>query len=577
MKRAAYLAVFLEFLACYFTTSPDYLSDTTSYANDAVLHAQGREAQFWDFGHLLWRPWAYAGHLLFGAWFARSFGDTPQQAVARFLIDTNFVCSALFLLLLVFLLGKVARPAIAAAVTFAISCSNPFLNYCHSGASYIPALLFSVIAICLLVEAAERKEQSRWLALLAGASFTIACALWFPFSFTGLGLLLVLFLWPSPGSGPTSEPNSSTTPEAMVPERPRRIRLLGTFLASLTVTLLVLFAAGAAAQGVSSISQLSAWISGSGHGWSQSKTALRAITGVARIVWDFGGDTILLKRWLFRDPYNPVNLRMVLFSMGWKLAVFYLGVAAMLWALFKRSQLGRDRRDLLLIFAGAGLPLLAFAIVLFEPSSPERFMPLLPFAGIGLAAVLENARSHMVASACVAILLVSSVVVNLAQKETVGDTRLAQAKARMEALNQVVQPGALVFVLTFNDDLSGLPAIRPLDHSLLTSRFKVSDTVEMATQRMLRWRAEFAERALDQWAGNHEVWISERLLASRPEARWLWVEADDPRIRWADLPATFSGLEFDAKVLGGNDGFLRVAQSENNRRRLATGFAETGQ
>src|ERR1700733_11856408 len=144
MKRAAYLAVFLEFLACYFTTSPDYLSDTTSYANDAVLHAQGREAQFWDFGHLLWRPWAYAGHLLFGAWFARSFGDTPQQAVARFLIDTNFVCSALFLLLLVFLLGKVARPAIAAAVTFAISCSNPFLNYCHSGASYIPALLFSV-------------------------------------------------------------------------------------------------------------------------------------------------------------------------------------------------------------------------------------------------------------------------------------------------------------------------------------------------------------------------------------------------------------------------------------------------
>jgi hypothetical protein len=574
MKRAAYLAVFLAFLACYFTTSPDYLSDTTSYANDAILHAQGREAQFWDFGHLLWRPWAYAGHVLFGAWFARSFGDTPQQSVVRFLIDTNFVCSILFLLLLIFLLCKVARPAIAAAVTFAISCSNPFLNYSHSGASYIPALLFSLVVVYLLVEAAERKEHSRWLALLAGASFTIACALWFPFSLTGLGLLLVLFLWPSPGSVPTLEPNSTAIPQANALERARRIRLAGTFLASLAVTLLSVFAAGAAAQGVSSISQLSAWISGSGHGWSQSKTALRAITGVARIVWDFGGDTILLKRWLFRDPYNPVNVRMVLFSMGWKLAVFYLGLAAMLWALFKRST---HRRDLLLIFAGAGLPLLAFAIVLFEPSSPERFMPLLPFAGLALAAVLKNARCHMVASACVAILLVSSVVVNLAQKETVGDTRLAQAKDRMEALNHVVQPGALVFVLTFNDDLSGLPAIRPLDHSLLTSRFKVSDTVEMATRRMLRWRAEFAERTIEQWAGNHEVWISERLLAARPEARWLWVEGDDPRIRWAELPAAFSRLEFDAKVLAGNDGFLRVTQSEDNRRRLATDLAQTGQ
>jgi hypothetical protein len=571
MKRAAYLIVFLAFLVCYFTTSPDYLSDTTTYANDAVLHAQGREAQFWDFGHLLWRPWADAGDLFLGAWFARSFGDTPQQAAARFLIATNFVCSALFLLLLIFLLSKVASSAIAAAVTFAISCTNPFLNYSHSGASYIPALLFSLVAVCLLVEAAERKEHSRWFALLAGISFTIACALWFPFSFTGLGLLLVLLLWPSPNYGA----NSRAIPQANPQERARRLRLLATFLSSLAITFLLVFASGAAAKGISSASQLRAWVSDSGHGWSQSKTALRAITGVARVAWDFGGDTVPLKRWLFSDPYNPVDLRAILFSMGWKLAVFYLGLAAMLWALFKRSEPGGDRRDLLLMFAGAGLPLLAFAIVLFEPSSPERFMPVLPFAGIALAAVLETSRGHMVASACVAVLLVSSVVVNLAQKENAGDARLSQARARMEALNQAVQPGALVFVLTFNDDLSGLPAIRPLDRSLLTSRFKVSDTVEMASRRIQHWRAEFAVRALKQWAGNHEVWISERMLASRPEARWLWVEGDDPRIRWSELPAAFSGLEFDARVLVGNDGFLRVAETEKNRHRLAA-LADTG-
>jgi hypothetical protein len=369
--------------------------------------------------------------------------------------------------------------------------------------------------------------------------------------------------------------------------RARRLRLLATFLCSLTVTFVLLFAAGAVTKGISTASQLSAWVLESGHGWSQSNTAMRAITGIARIVWEFGGDTILLKRWLFADPYNPVNIRMVLLSMGWKLAVFYLGLAAMLWALFKPAQaapsqkavsgfLLRDRRDLLLIFAGAGLPLLVFAIALFEPSSPERFMPLLPFAGVALAAVLENTRRHIVASVCVAILLVSATVFNLAQKETVGESRLAQTRARMEALNQTVKPGALVFVLTSTDDLFSLPAIRPLDHSLLTSRFKVTDTVELASQRVLRWRAEFAGRTLELWAGNNEVWISERLLASRPEARWLWVEGDDPRIRWSELPAAFSELEFDAKVGAGNDGFLRVTQNEANRGRLATDLADTG-
>ena len=566
MKRAAYIIVFLAFLVLYLTTSPDYLSDTTSYANDTVLHAQGRESQFWDFGHLLWRPWALAGLSLLGAWFERSFGDTPQQAAVRFLIGTNFVCSVLFLFLLLFLLNQLARPAIAAAITFAISCSNPFLNYCHSGASYIPALLFSLVAVCLLVEAVGRDEHSRICALLAGASFTVACALWFPFGFTGLGLLLVLYLWPSP----SSEVSPKAIPEANAPERARRLRLTAVFLSSLTVTFFFLFAAGAAAKGIASAAQLSAWISDSGHGWSQSKTAMRAITGVPRIVWDFGGDTILLKRWLFADPYNPANVRMVLFSIGWKLAVFYLGLAAMVWVLF------RERRDLLLMFAGAGLPLLVFSIVLFEPSSPERFMPFLPFVGIALAGVFENARRHIVAAGCVAVLLVSSVVFNLAQKRNIGDARLAQTRARIEALNQAVQPGALVFVLTFNDDLSGLPGTRPLDPSLVISRFKVSDTLEIANQRMLRWRAEFAERSLAQFAGDHEVWISERLLASRPEGRWLWVEGDDKRIRWPEVPAAFSGLEFDARVLEGNDGFLRVAQNEANRVRLASGFPDAG-
>jgi hypothetical protein len=345
------------------------------------------------------------------------------------------------------------------------------------------------------------------------------------------------------------------------------------------------FTIGAAAQPVSNMTDLASWMSISAHGWSQSRTALRAITGIARMVWDFGGDTVLMKRCLFGDPYNPVSVSTVLASLGWKMVVFYVGLAAMLVCLWRRAPadtrasggdqpVGEYRRGLLLVFAAAALPALIFAIAIFEPSSPERFMPLIPFAGLGLAASIEGTRQHVFASACVLALLVSSTAFNLAKTGAIGETRLAQAKERFRALDQSVQPGALVFVLTFNDDVMNFPAIRPLDRAFSTSNFRVADTVEIASSRMQHWRAEFCERTLEQWTTHHEVWITSRLLALRPEAAWRWVEGDDPRIKWADLPAAFSRLEVDRKVLEGNDGFVRVAESQANRDCLNRGLVD---
>ena len=175
MGRAAYLIIFLSFLACYFMTSSKYIGDTTRYASDVIGHVEGRETQFWEFGHLLWRPWGYVGHSLFGTWYAQSFGDTPVQAVTRFLIQTNFICSAVALLLLLSLLRKVADAWVAGAVVFAMSCSTSFLNYSHSGAPYIPGLLFSALTFLLLTTAAGYPRGGRRYALLAGVSFAITC------------------------------------------------------------------------------------------------------------------------------------------------------------------------------------------------------------------------------------------------------------------------------------------------------------------------------------------------------------------------------------------------------------------
>jgi hypothetical protein len=471
--------------------------------------------------------------------------------VARFFIHTNLVSSAAVLLLLAFLFRRVAGVWVACAVAFALSCSTSFLNYSHSGTPYISALLFSSAALLLLIRSSERPTHRRRNALLAGVSFAIACALWFPFAFTGLGLVAAIYFW------------LSNDPSWVHDEGRARRRMITSFLTSLIASALVLFAGGAVANGVDKVTELARWIVKSDNAWSQSGTAMRAVTGISRGVWDFGGETVLLKRWLFHDPYNPVRITSVIATLGTKLAIFYLGVAAALYVLWK------ERRETLFILSAAILPLVLFAIGLFEPSSPERFLPVFAFAYLAFAIVVSNARRHRVPFAIVAILLLSTTLVNLTLNSAfAGGDHSADARRRIEALRNRVQPGALVTVLTLNDDVYRLRLTRPLDRSLTSARFRVVDAVVVANRNTPRWRGIFAEEALGWWARHREVWISERLLAQRPDAHWLWVEGDDRRVRWAELPAAFSQLETDMHMMRGMDGFLRVAQTAANRERL---------
>jgi hypothetical protein len=396
-SKAPHLAVFLLFLACYRSTSPDSIGDTVRYVADAVGHAQGRETQFWEFGHLLWRPWAYVGYLFAGNCYAQLFGDTPAQAVARFLIQTNFICSVMALMLLLSILRKIVNAGIAVAAVFAMNCSAAFIYYSHSGAPYIPALLFSTIAFWLLTLAAECPAKGRRYAFLAGVSFTLACGLWFPYALSGLGMLAVLYRWPSRNSGEMSK------------VRIVRRHLIRVFLCSLAASALPLFLAGAAAKGIGSFGQLWQWIRESDNGWQQSGRLMRAVTGLPRSVWNLGTDTILLKRWLRSDPFNPVSIyRVWAFRLAGKLIAYYLGVGAAVWVVWK------ERRSALFMLVAAGLPMLLFAVALLEPSSSERFLPVFPFAFLVFAVALGEARRHRVASACAAVFLGGMIVSNLA-------------------------------------------------------------------------------------------------------------------------------------------------------------------
>ena len=68
--KLIYLAAIGLFLLFYSVMSPEYIGDTYRYAHDVTSHAEGVDVPFWEFAHLLWRPWWYLGLKLFGSSFA---------------------------------------------------------------------------------------------------------------------------------------------------------------------------------------------------------------------------------------------------------------------------------------------------------------------------------------------------------------------------------------------------------------------------------------------------------------------------------------------------------------------------
>jgi hypothetical protein len=92
--------------------------------------------------------------------------------------------------------------------------------------------------------------------------------------------------------------------------------------------------------------------------------------------------------------------------------------------------------------------------------------------------------------------------------------------------------------------------------------------VEPATLRVLTWREEFAQEALGAWAAGGDVWVSRRVWLQTPRPEWNWVEGDDPRVTWEEIPRFFVPLETD-QATGGADDFVRLKHNPANTTILA--------
>ncbi len=545
------------YAAVIMLTRPLDLGDTIFYV-DPILDMARRPSPaafraMLDFGHLLWRP---LGWLAFDALRAGAPGGAlgPDRMVAvRALIDISIAAGALATLLLYSISERLGvRPVVSITVAATFVVCNAVVNTAQAGSSYMLGLALLMAALRVLLgpaSAATGNQRGQWT---AGVLLALAAATWFPFVLAVPAAAVVAAL-----------PWSRRTPTDGRGFRPSGA---ARTLAAAALAGVLLFGAAAWLLGIRSPEAALAWVRESGHGWRQRSNLLRLGMGLPRCCVALGDAGVLWKRYLFRDPFAPVSTAdLVRGSIGSiaLMGAFYAALAGLLWTL---ARLRAWR--VLVILSVAAAPVLAFAVVLFEPSSIERYLPAFPFLFVAVAYALDAAwarrRARTLALAFPAVIVLSTAVAYDARGV---ERHWAPALTRLEALARGAAAGSTVTLLDNQDIVDLFIRNDPL-RDTLSSSFEFWVALRPANERIFCWRELFAARAVAAWDRAREVWVSDRLRAPSPHPDWNWIEGDDRAIRWRDIPAFFATLEFDRHIGGSGDGFARLPGSDANRRVL---------
>jgi hypothetical protein len=551
-SRDYLLGAMLALMTLALTTAPE-IGDTFVYVNSIrdfqTGHWTSQINPIGEFGHLLWRPLGALLSPIFTAIVPDALAWNARLKIGYGLILLNEAAS-IFAAALFFRIARriSGSAAVAALITIGLIWANGFLLYTKAGTDYVFGTAIEICALWIFTNGETSPSSLRLLT--GGALLGIAALFWTPFA-------LVV-------------PAAAAIPWA-VGQRPLRASLRGWLMAAVTsgAVYLVVLAGGAWLSGARSPLVFDAWVVQAGHGWAQNQRALRAVSGLARLVFDLSNDGLLLKRYLLKDHYNPVTLYTLIRLSLWKIALFYAFLLAMALAAVRLAS----GRRMLVVLALAAAPMLVFAIFLFEPSSPERFLPMLPFLLLTVAAGWTARRPEETPSPrwrwlpwASAVMLAAVVPVNAPAFIGTGNSQDRLAVAELHDFTRSAAPGDLLVSVLIREPVTVLieqkpfnPACRDLD----VRTTQVFGTVG----RSAMWREDWARHVLAQWALNKDVWITKWAMRDRPPAEMGWVEGDDPLVRWREIPAFFEQFDFDRSTEL-TDGFERLARSGKNREIL---------
>lgn len=540
----------------FFFTRPYFMGDTASYAIAVLNQERGRfhsfPNNFWDFGHVLWRPLGWIVHQGFTRYFLYTTPGEELLSICAGLIAVSAAAGLVSVLLLHSLAGRFVKGIARWLISLLFLSFYAFLNYVHSGSAYVPGLMCTMLGLWLLVRAVERGKPRPLDAILSGAALAASVLLWFPYVLTLPAVFVLALLWPR-----------LTGLAAARSWRAQLPLLLGS---AATAGLLVLagYTAVLVHMHFYSPAGVKAWIAHSRHGAVPTKRLLRFGSGLPRSFLFMGDDTLAFKRFLFKDPYAPTSLLQLIGASLWKVFLFYVFAAALAWALLK-SSLGRT---FAIALAAAAVPVFVFAVFLFEPGSPERYLQLYPFLALAIACSIAGVGKMRPAHFVIGAFAIIAIATNqLSLSRGRSEARFAKAAERARALKGKVSEDGLVVVVTQHDDLFDFSMTDVFHPANRGTVFPFYDVVPFGSVDLPRWKSEFARQSLSPLENGEAVWISKRLLVDRPRPEWNWTEGDDPRVSWKDLPAFFRQLE-QAESIGGEDGFFKLAPSAANRTLL---------
>jgi hypothetical protein len=426
------------------------------------------------------------------------------------------------------------RWIIELTITAFVFCHG-FLVYVQSGCAYIPALSLLMLAFYQL---AKRESGSIRGPIAAGLALAGSVCMWFPF---------VLAL-PAAVVAPLFFHGWN---KAILKKSVLTAVLTGLFI-GLTYLIIMI-----GPLGIRNPAGLRAWMSQTVGGPAEGNQLQRTVFGFARSVIYLGNDGILYKRYLHKDPYNPVSLSDVLGLSVWKIVLFYLFLGSVLLNLYF------ENKRLLLLFLVNSVPIVGLGLF-WHGGAIERYLALYPTIFLALAVSLDGQRARVFLKYITLAFVVVMVVNNLIGmwKPSVISAQEKTAN-RATSLFPVLRPNSRVFTVTFTDDLFNFNRSFPF-HPQNRNPYTPYAVIALGSTQVPIWRQDFASKVEDTWNRNGDVWITRRVLSAKPHSDWNWVEGDDENVAWNDIYSFFTQLEMGQSV-GGEDGFMLLTPSEKNR------------
>jgi hypothetical protein len=545
--------VYVVSIAC---TTPFVVGDAIYYGHDVLMVRKGIVpfSSLSDFGHILWRPLGYvlAGPSL--AWIPDRLAPSPDLKITYGLSLLSLIAGLICTLAVFDLARRLTRSLWWPFVpVFLLVWGAAFLTYSQSGASYIPGLACVLVGLWIQLTARGPKLP---VVLAASCLFGLAALLWMP------------FLYAAPAAWCARRYTQLPADREDTPYWGWR----EIALSAVATGVIVLAGACAAAlmAGVHAPPQLVQWMVSAGHGMHQNRTLIRAVSGFVRLFIDLRHDGVYLKRFTLHDPYNPTS-RFTLFLVLWKIALFYAFgccVVALSWGR------GAARRALTPLAIAAGLGAVA-AVAVFEPSSPERLLPVLPFLLIAVSAGWNGESPfHRAMQFAIVASALLFFVINIPSFVPRFSPAYEQATAQISDFKQTAAPDDVMVTIVTSEPAVQWALGHPFENIRRFGAYRQTFLVNPIDADAAHWRNSFAALAFDSWCRGNNIWVEKAVREDAPEDQLMWVDGDNPAVRWKDLSPFFRPFDFDAAT-SRRDGFLRLARTPQNETRLLQ-FKDSG-